>query len=256
MTGIAHAAQACERLSACGSAAISSSTFGRMRATITSTPAALGCRPSAWLQRAGRRHAVEEERIEQHAVFGGELRIDRIEGAAHSRRPRLGGARMPASSTAICRCAQPLQDPVERRARHLRIDPAQHVVGAELEDHGIGAVRHRPVEPREPAASRYRRRRRHCRSRRRCPLADSARCKPRHGSASLRGRPKPAVKRIAERHDLDRRRTARLRTAAPAASSSATKRRGGSSTQHWTQALPSHMSCHASPMRGAGRQQT
>ncbi len=33
----------------------------------------------------------------------------------------------------------------------LRIDAAQHVVGAELDDHRIGAVRHRPVEPRQPA---------------------------------------------------------------------------------------------------------
>ena len=32
-----------------------------------------------------------------------------------------------------------------------RVEPAQHVVGAELEDHPVGAVGHRPVEPVEPA---------------------------------------------------------------------------------------------------------
>ena len=37
------------------------------------------------------------------------------------------------------------------RRGQLRIDPAQGVVGAELEDHGLGAVGHRPVEPRKPA---------------------------------------------------------------------------------------------------------
>ena len=58
---------------------------------------------------------------------------------------------MPASSTAILRVLQPAQDGVERRRGHRRIDAAQHVVGAEFEDHRLGAVRHRPVEPGEPA---------------------------------------------------------------------------------------------------------
>ncbi len=48
------------------------------------------------------------------------------------------------------RCGQAAQDGVERIARHLRLDPAQHVVGAKLDDDGVGALRHRPIEPGEP----------------------------------------------------------------------------------------------------------
>ena len=42
------------------------------------------------------------------------------------------------------------QDGVERIARYLRLEAAQHVVGTKLENDGLGAVRHRPIEPREP----------------------------------------------------------------------------------------------------------
>ncbi len=45
---------------------------------------------------------------------------------------------------------QTAQDFVQRIVRHLRLDPAQHVVGAKLEDDGVGALRHRPIEPRQP----------------------------------------------------------------------------------------------------------
>ncbi len=44
-----------------------------------------------------------------------------------------------------------LHDLGKRATRHLGIDAAQHVVGAKLEDHRVGAVRHRPVEPRQSA---------------------------------------------------------------------------------------------------------
>ncbi len=44
------------------------------------------------------------------------------------------------------RSAEPAQDVVERLARHRRIEPAQHVVGAERDDDAVGLVRHRPVE--------------------------------------------------------------------------------------------------------------
>ena len=39
---------------------------------------------------------------------------------------------------------------VERGARHLRLDAAQHVVGAKFDDDRVGAFRHRPVEPGQP----------------------------------------------------------------------------------------------------------
>ena len=48
------------------------------------------------------------------------------------------------------RSRQAAQDGVERIPRDLRLDPAQHVVGAKLDDDGIGALRHRPIEPGEP----------------------------------------------------------------------------------------------------------
>ena len=46
---------------------------------------------------------------------------------------------------------EPLEHRLERAAGQLGIDPSQGVVGAELEDHGLGAVGDRPVEPREAA---------------------------------------------------------------------------------------------------------
>ena len=94
--------------------------------------------------------AVEEERIEQQVVLGGEVGIDRLElapiiGAEIGRRPHAGKQHGDAP------LGQAAHDLLERRARDLGIDPAQHVVGAELDDDGIGALRHRPVEPRKPA---------------------------------------------------------------------------------------------------------
>ena len=89
---------------------------------------------------------------------------------------------------------QSAQDGVERGARHLRLDPAQHVVGAELEDDRIGALRHRPVQPRQPVGGGI------------AgdagigdlggdALAVSAACR-RGTKPSLSGRPYPAVERI------------------------------------------------------------
>ncbi len=98
---------------------------------------------------------------------------------------------------------QPLQDCIERGARHLGLDAAQHVVGAEFDDDRIGALRHRPIEPGKPVGG---------------GIAGDAgigdvgadavvgqrRLQPRHeavfvGKAVARGQ------RIAERDDMDRR---------------------------------------------------
>jgi hypothetical protein len=54
--------------------AISCSTFGKMRATITPTPARAGMQPVALRQAEVGGDAVEEEGIEQHAVFGRQAR--------------------------------------------------------------------------------------------------------------------------------------------------------------------------------------
>ena len=48
---------------------------------------------------------------------------------------------------------QPAHDFGQRLTRHLGVHGAQHVVGAQFEDHRIGAVRHRPIEPRKPAGA-------------------------------------------------------------------------------------------------------
>ena len=110
-----------------------------------------GCRPSRWLSFGLAGDAFEEERIEQHVVFRGELRIDRLEGAARNRRPRLGAARMPASSTGIWRSLSRRTISSSALRVTCGIDATQHVVGAKLHDDRVGAVRHRPVEPRKPA---------------------------------------------------------------------------------------------------------
>ena len=54
-------------------------------------------------------------------------------------RPDFGGASIPPSSTVIPRL-QPVRMSSARRG-HLGVDAAQHVVGAELEDHRVGSVR-------------------------------------------------------------------------------------------------------------------
>ena len=50
--------------------------------------------------------------------------------------------------------AQAPHDLLERLARDLGVDPAQGVIGAELDDDGLGSLRHRPVQPRQPAGRR------------------------------------------------------------------------------------------------------
>jgi hypothetical protein len=58
------------------------------------------------------------------------------------------GAAMPAS-TGDARSV--LVTIFERPAGDRGIDSAQHVVGAELDDHGVRSFRHRPVQAREAA---------------------------------------------------------------------------------------------------------
>ena len=95
-------------------------------------------------------HTVKEEWIENDRMSRGKRRIDGIEGAhiigAHiARRPHAG------EQHGDMTILEFLQDAIERRLGHIRIDPAQGVVGAEFEDHRLGAFRDRPVEAAEPA---------------------------------------------------------------------------------------------------------
>ena len=233
---------------------MSSCTFGKMCATIAFTPAALGCSPSAC--RSVRSAAVsgQEEGIEQHPVFGGELRIDTLEGARIIG-PEVGHGPHAAQENGDMALAQPLQNPVERRIGYLRIDSAQHVVGAQLEDHGIGVRRHRPVEPRETAARRIAG---DAGIFELCGDAFGRQCglEPRH-KAIVAGQSQTRRQGIAERHDLDGRRTVSGWDSRTGREQYATKRSRGGSAQHLAQAARrNHMSCHASPMRGAGRLQT
>src|SRR5438128_2324690 len=97
-------------------------------------------------------NAVEEERIKQKTVAGGEFGMDRFEiapivGAEIGRGPHAGEqyGHVPDGEAA--------HDLRERLTRDLRIDPAQHVVGTEFDNDGIGPLRHRPVEAGEPIGS-------------------------------------------------------------------------------------------------------
>ena len=95
--------------------------------------------------------AVEEERIEQQVVFWPRARDRSPRSRAHSRRRDWAP---PACRRAARRCARAFsRRTISSSASRVTFGsmPAQHVVGAELEDHGVGALRHRPVEPGEPA---------------------------------------------------------------------------------------------------------
>ena len=61
---------------------------------------------------------------------------------------------MPASSAVCPRSSSLREDFGERLARHGRIDAAQRVVGAELDDDDVGLRRHRPFEPRQAVRRR------------------------------------------------------------------------------------------------------
>ena len=126
-------------------------TVGRMRAAIVSTPCRFGCSPSSRCSAAVADDAVEEERVERQAVALGERRDRSRRTAPCSPAPRLGGACMPASRTGMPRAFSRSMIADERPLGHRRVGAAQHVVGAEFEDHPVGPVRHRPVEPVEAA---------------------------------------------------------------------------------------------------------
>lgn len=93
--------------------------------------------------------AVEKERIERHAILLRQRRIDGVEallvGRPHVRRRQHSGEQHRDAA-----CLQPRQRVVERLLGDRRIEPAQRVIGAELEDHALRAVGDRPVEAGEP----------------------------------------------------------------------------------------------------------
>ena len=175
--------------------------------------------------------AIEEERVEQRAIFGRKLRIDAFEGPAVIG-PEIRCRAHAAEKNGNVAIGEALQDRLDRGARHLRLDPAQHVVGAELDDHGVGAFRHRPIEPRQPAGS---------------GIAGDAgiddlrgnpfggeRCLQTRHEAVLFGQAQTRCKGITERHDLDRRAGFRRRDGSRGDQRDATNRR----TQDLAQTSP------------------
>lgn len=96
---------------------------------------------------------------------------------------------------------QAAQNRLECRARHLGLDTAQHVVGAEFNDDCVGVIRHRPVEPGERVRGRVAGD---------AGIGDLCRdtlARQRRLQASdeaiLLGQAEPCRDQVAERHDLE-----------------------------------------------------
>ena len=90
-----------------------------------------------------------------------------------------------------------------RLAGHGRVEPAQHVVGAEFDDHAVGAVGHRPVEPVEPAGGGVAGDARIDDLDTASPSARSA-CSSTVGKAALGRQVVAGRQAVAERHERDR----------------------------------------------------
>ena len=99
------------------------------------------------------RHAVEQERIKRHVVGLCKLGINAVERllilfpeigrCQHAGQQQLGAARLDLGDHCV-----------EVGADRCRIDAAQHVVGAEFEDHDVGLLGERPIESGEPSGRR------------------------------------------------------------------------------------------------------
>ncbi len=112
------------------------------------TPSGLGCIPSPGCISGRRRcRRGRTDRAARRAWRRVRDRCCRTRG--RSRRRDCGARSMPASITAMPRALSRVTICVERRACAGGIEPAQRVVGAELDDHGVRAVGNRPVEPGE-----------------------------------------------------------------------------------------------------------
>src|SRR5260370_251731 len=94
----------------------------------------------------------QEERIKQEVAARGQIRKDPIE-RTDVVRSQIGGRQHPAQEHLDVPLIEAAQDVLQRLAGHQRIEAAEHVIGAELEDDGFGPLGHRPVEAREPSRS-------------------------------------------------------------------------------------------------------
>src|ERR1700686_4425729 len=90
--------------------------------------------------------AIEEERINKNVIFRRKVGIDAFERSPVFR-PEIWRRAHAAEQHSDMTRGETAQDGVERVARHLRLETAQHVVCAKLENERLCALRYRPVEP-------------------------------------------------------------------------------------------------------------
>ncbi len=97
-------------------------------------------------------HAVEEERIEQDPVLGGQSGIDGVE-ARLVFRPQVGRRQHAGQQNGNAAFPELADNGIEIGPRCIRVQAPERVVGAKLDDRRRRIVGQRPVEPR-PAAGR------------------------------------------------------------------------------------------------------
>ena len=98
------------------------------------------------------RRPVEEEGVERRAVPRGEVAVDRLEPRDVGR-VEIGRGAHPGQHDLDLAPLEFSQDRIEIGPRQPRVERAQHVVGAKLDDHQVGLARQpveRPAEPRAP----------------------------------------------------------------------------------------------------------
>jgi hypothetical protein len=94
------------------------------------------------------RHTIEEKRIEGHPVGLGEAREDGIEGLGVVA-PQIARRQHACEQHGDALGLEAVQDGVQVPVGLGRVDAAQSVVGAQLDDRQVRAVRERPIEPRQ-----------------------------------------------------------------------------------------------------------
>ena len=132
---------------------MSFSTSGRMFRTMMATPSGVGCKPSARFNAWHARHVLQEERIKPRAEPFRKPGIHRTERIVVIRPPiarRLHAGEQKLDVFLF----QGLENSRKRWLRHLRIDAAQRVVGAKLDDGAIHLFIEAPFEAREPVRRR------------------------------------------------------------------------------------------------------
>ena len=106
--------------------------------------------PVLLVERGHGGHPVQQERIEDRPVPGGELRIDRVE-PGRVVRPEVGGSHHAGEEDGEAPLGEDAEQAVEVRPGHRRVDRAQPVVRPEGDDDRVRVVREGPFDPGEPA---------------------------------------------------------------------------------------------------------